>query len=568
MMISAPGYQPDTLHNVLVTNGMATVNNASLLPLPPVVDFSFSKSDACGSSVQFKDLTGSASTWHWYFGDSVHDSIQNPIHIYQQPGNFVVQLTATNCAGTGFFSRSITVSSNPPPFTSGDTSHCGAKVHHLQALSGNTVEWYSAPSGSSLLGTGTSYTSIPLPQSTTFYAQSVLNGAPQNVGPQSNTIGGGGYFTANTYHYLLFDAHSSFVLKSVQVYAAISGVRNIQLRNSGGVVLQTIAVNIPSGGSRIILNFSVPAGFGYQLGTNGGNFCNLYRNQGGAVYPYEIENVVSITGNSASNSVYYYYFYDWEIVSQCRSPRIPVKALVLNAPLVSTQISASNSSFCEGDTALFQATGLNAGAAPIYTWLVNGSPAFEGLSFKTSSLQNGQKVSCRLLSADSCAVNNPDTSNVITMSILPRPDIPVVSLQGGFLVSSSTTGNQWFLDGNPIVGATNDSLPVTESGTYTLQVTGTNGCRSNISGPFVINSVAAYSSRTEWSVIATPSGLDVYNPSSKTEQISVFNSLGQIILNQEVRPGKGSLKWNVPSSGMYVVSLSGNGKTIRLMAGK
>src|SRR5262249_18709953 len=43
--------------------------------------------------------------------------------------------------------------------------------------------------------------------------------------------------------------------------------------------------------------------------------------------------------------------------------------------------------------------------------------------------------------------------------------------------SSSATGNQWYLNGNPIPGATNQNFVATAAGNYTVVVT-TNGCSS------------------------------------------------------------------------------------------
>ncbi|EON74759.1 hypothetical protein ADIS_4778 [Lunatimonas lonarensis] len=65
------------------------------------------------------------------------------------------------------------------------------------------------------------------------------------------------------------------------------------------------------------------------------------------------------------------------------------------------------------------------------------------------------------------------------------PPIPNVSISGSqvfaeelSLISSSTTGNQWYKDGVAIPGATQQSLSITEAGTYHVVVTGTGGCTS------------------------------------------------------------------------------------------
>src|SRR5205807_6564180 len=50
---------------------------------------------------------------------------------------------------------------------------------------------------------------------------------------------------------------------------------------------------------------------------------------------------------------------------------------------------------------------------------------------------------------------------------------------------SSTSGNQWFLDGNPIGGAINNTFVASASGNYTVTVTSL-GCTSAASAPTTV----------------------------------------------------------------------------------
>ena len=477
---SAPGYQTVTINNVSVGNQTVEIQNLALQPIAPGATFSFKKMDLCSPVVQFFDQSGSASQWRWYFGDGDSATTQNPQHQYNGPGPYTVTLKASNCAGASEVTKTglIEILTSLVPTLVGDTSLCGAKPHLLTALNAPFTEWYANATGGNPLDTAAIFTTTPLAQTTTFYAQSFVSLPNQKVGPASNLIGAGGFFTGNTYHYLIFDAHKSFTLKSVMVYANTAGNRTIQLRNAQGQVLKSVVVAVPSGASRIILNISVPAGEGLQLGTAGGNANNLFRNQNGALYPYEVNGLVTINGNSAGEPGYYYFFYDWEIASRCQSERLPVTAFVENAPVPTALIAAENNPVCQGDTAVFSVSFANGGLAPQFSWFVGNVLVSNGQTFKSSTLSQGAAVICKVLSSDTCSVNNPATSNQLIANILPRPGTPILQLANGTLYSSSPSGNSWYLNGVLIPGASADSLIPLQTGVYSVKVMGGNGCVS------------------------------------------------------------------------------------------
>lgn len=65
----------------------------------------------------------------------------------------------------------------------------------------------------------------------------------------------------------------------------------------------------------------------------------------------------------------------------------------------------------------------------------------------------------------------------------PLPSIPWITQNFTTLMSTSTVGNQWYLNGNLIVGATDQTYTFTQNGTYTVEVTLPTGC-SAISAPY------------------------------------------------------------------------------------
>ncbi|HMO31402.1 MAG TPA: kelch repeat-containing protein [Lacibacter sp.] len=65
----------------------------------------------------------------------------------------------------------------------------------------------------------------------------------------------------------------------------------------------------------------------------------------------------------------------------------------------------------------------------------------------------------------------------VTVTVRPSPPRPLITVNGFDLISSSASGNQWFLNGLPLTGATDSIYRPKQSGTYSLQVT-LNGCAS------------------------------------------------------------------------------------------
>lgn len=100
---------------------------------------------------------------------------------------------------------------------------------------------------------------------------------------------------------------------------------------------------------------------------------------------------------------------------------------ITNVLPVSVTISADPlGTVCEGDLVTFTADA-NAGSSPAYDWKVNGIST--GVTTDTytpdPTLNNNDNVTCVVTSSSSCAINNPATSNEITMSVMALSEVVV-----------------------------------------------------------------------------------------------------------------------------------------------
>ena len=353
-----------------VTNAGFVMTWACQIPTnPPVADFQANAVTSCTGDIDFYDQsTGGPTSWAWDFGDGATSSLQFPSHVYTQDGQYTVTLISGNAFGTDTISiaQYITINRPDAPLTA-DVIICSPDSVTVNATANGTMSYYDAEFNGNLLTTGPSYSTF-LQQTDTVWVESVENNLSQYVGPLNNSFGTGGQHNNTSTQYLLFTVNEPLTIVSAWVNAGATGDRTITLWDASGNQLDSRFLNIPAGGSRISLNFHVEPGVNYRIG---GAQMNLYRNNAGAIFPYQIPGLVSITGSSAGGA-FYYYFYDWEVVKDpCISPRTPVQ-------LIMDEVTASATVNTLGMTATVSANScLNANQ---YAWDFGDNNSSNGFS--------------------------------------------------------------------------------------------------------------------------------------------------------------------------------------------
>jgi hypothetical protein len=135
----------------------------------------------------------------------------------------------------------------------------------------------------------------------------------------------------------------------------------------------------------------------------------------------------------------------------------------------SINITSNNNSVCAGMPVTFTAHPVNAGANPVFNWLVNGiSTGVNAVNYVSSSLANNDVITCTMISSKACVVNANVNSNAITMSVVngAAPSVNITSsnttICTGTLVNFTSTitnaganpNYQWNINGNAVLGDT------------------------------------------------------------------------------------------------------------------
>ena len=226
----------------------------------------------------------------------------------------------------------------------------------------------------------------------------------------------------------------------------------------------------------------VIAGTGSQTGINRvGDYSQTTLDPDGVTFWSTSEYMGGSTGSSASRTRIFSY-------------QIPGCSLVAGVSISQTE---GTNPICLGSSVTFTATPTNGGTTPVYQWLVSGVNAgTNSPTFTTSSITNGQAVTCIMTSNLSGVTGNPATSNGITMTIssavTPLVSIAITSGSNPSCVSASKTftatstnggttpSYDWLVDGisTAVTTATYSSSSLTNSQVVSCVMTSSLSCAS------------------------------------------------------------------------------------------
>jgi hypothetical protein len=218
--------------------------------------------------------------------------------------------------------------------------------------------------------------------------------------------------------------------------------------------------------------------------------------------------------------------------------------LTINEAVTSTPpvISSSTVTACQGDTIRLQQT-----TSQSITWFFNGVITSQtGNSF--SATQSGNYY----------AVNaNGDSSNHLRLVFNPKPAVPTVTQTGqGVLVSSSSSGNQWYFNGAPIPGSNGPSINITSGGVYWVTTTNNFGC-SSTSQPFYSSLGVNGGVSSSPQLYPNPGSSPILDLGTwERAEVLIWDAQGRVVFRRNMNAG--TMVFPHLNTGIYTVEVRSN----------
>ncbi|MEI6899146.1 MAG: ice-binding family protein [Bacteroidota bacterium] len=189
---------------------------------------------------------------------------------------------------------------------------------------------------------------------------------------------------------------------------------------------------------------------------------------------------------------------------------------------------------CQGTTGVIYSIAILANATA-YNWAVPaGATIVAGATTNTITVNfsmNAISGNITVYGTNACGTGT--ISPPFSVIVNPIPSAPVISSVGELLNSNAVSGNQWYFEGNPIVGATGQAYTATLSGWYWNVIT-LGGCSSDTSNNIFIV-ITGIKEPSIGRVIVYPVPNDgrftvsINDPKMTTCSIIVYNAVGLIV---------------------------------------
>jgi len=290
---------------------------------------------------------------------------------------------------------------------------------------------------------------------------------------------------------------------------------------------------------------------------------------GGTITSSAGTNVINVTWNDAgSQSV----SAEYTNALGCQSESPTVYPVSIDPKPTAAGVVLGLNTVCAGATEVVYTT------APIqlatsYLWTIPaGATIASGANTRTIKVNFAANASSGIVKVSGVNDCGPGVSSPnFNVVVNPLPPTPVITQHGDTLTSNANTGNQWYLDGVIIPGATGKQHIAVYAGTYTVVVTLTECSSAPSNGILVLPvSLTVYEESQAFGIYPNPNSgefkIQIETQKKEEYTIEIYNNIGSLVWKLENVSIDGVYSLNVSltnsPSGVYVVTLRNKSNSI------
>ncbi len=469
-----------------------SIDDVHIYGTSPLANFSGTPNSMCpGGNVTYTDLsTNAAASWSWSFpgGSPATTAAQNPVVTYSASGTYDATLVASNIYGadTLLLSNYIVVNPSPSAYAGADTAFCQGFSHVIggsPAASGGSgssysYTWTSSPAGFSSTLANPSHA----PSANTSYFLTVTDSAgcqaydtvlvtvnslpPANAGADQSICQGGSASLNGTggtsYLWTPSGGLSCTTCANPSAMPAVTTTYTLTAANASGCSsTDTVIVTVNNNPTPAI----TPGG---PTTFCGGGSLNL-SSSAASTYLWSPGGATTQSINVTSSGSYYVTVSD---VNGCTGISPSTNVTVNPAPVAN---AGADVSICNGASAsIGGAPSVSGGTAPYsYSW--TSLPAGFSSTLANPNVTPASTTTYVLAVSDNLGCSSTDTI-LVTVNTPTTPAItpggPTTFCSGGSVVLTASSGSSYLWSNS----ATTQSITVSASGSFTVDVTDINGC--------------------------------------------------------------------------------------------
>lgn len=146
--------------------------------------------------------------------------------------------------------------------------------------------------------------------------------------------------------------------------------------------------------------------------------------------------------------------------------------------------------------------------------------------------------------------------DTILVNLFPTPEVPVIELSGAELIIPGNPQGMinWYLNGDLLEGETNDTLPITAVGDYTVRIENEFEC-SVLSEPFEVTtvSIASIAQVGQAFLTNTPSGWLLNKPEIDNLSYSIYDLQGRLLGSGTLNANHQLINYPTDTEGVYLI---------------